>query len=229
LLFVRLASHDTANHTNLVVQFLQKVLGGEIHVNGILRSPGRGCSLQDRSLMIETDPTADFGFKASQSRIRDSDPLVEAWIVSEVETYFDGIEPLIKSSKQFVADFTPPDYLVDGMLQEGFLYSLTGATGAGKTAITLRLAASCALGIPFAGRETKKTRVLYLAAENSADVRMRWIATAQQMDFEGRLHRGVLRRPRVPYVRRDGIPQGRGRNARRTIRPHRHRHRSGVL
>jgi AAA domain-containing protein len=53
--------------------------------------------------------------------------------------------------------------------------------GAGKTAITLRLAASVALGIVFASRETKKRRVLYLAAENAADVRMRW---AQQMDFD---------------------------------------------
>lgn len=89
----------------------------------------------------------------------------------------------ILSSKEFVAGFEPPDYLVDGLLQEGFLYSLTGATGAGKTAITLRLAVSIANGIKFAGRETKKRRVLYLAAENPTDVRMRWIALAQQMDF----------------------------------------------
>jgi calcineurin-like phosphoesterase family protein len=92
--------------------------------------------------------------------------------------------PLIKSSKEFVAGFVPPDYLVDGLLQEAFLYSLTGATGAGKTAITLRLAASVALGVVFANRETKKRRVLYLAAENPVDVRMRWIALAQQMDFD---------------------------------------------
>src|SRR4029077_3436050 len=75
-------------------------------------------------------------------------------------------------------------YTVDGLLQEGFLYSLTGATGAGKTAITLPLAACIGLGIPFAGRETKKRRVLYLAAENPTDVRMRWIALSQQMDFD---------------------------------------------
>jgi AAA domain len=92
--------------------------------------------------------------------------------------------PLIKSSRDFVAGFVPPDYLVDGLLQEAFLYSLTGATGAGKTAITLRLAASVALGATFANRETKKRRVLYLAAENPVDVRMRWIAMAQQMDFD---------------------------------------------
>ena len=91
--------------------------------------------------------------------------------------------PTIVSSGEFVANFVPPDYLVDGLIQEGFLYSLTGATGAGKTCITLRLAASTALGAIFANRETKKARVLYLAAENPDDVRMRWKALAQQMDF----------------------------------------------
>jgi Bifunctional DNA primase/polymerase, N-terminal/AAA domain len=96
----------------------------------------------------------------------------------------DDAESLIKTSKQFVANFLPPDYIVDGLLQEGFLYSLTGATGAGKTAITLRLAASTALGVIFAGRETKRRRVLYLAAENPDDVRMRWIALSQHMHFE---------------------------------------------
>jgi hypothetical protein len=95
-----------------------------------------------------------------------------------------GLHSFIKSSKEFVAGFVPPDYLVDGLVQEAFLYSLTGATGAGKTAITLRLAASVAMGVVFANRETKKRRVLYLAAENPVDVRMRWIALAQQMDFD---------------------------------------------
>jgi AAA domain len=91
---------------------------------------------------------------------------------------------LIQSSRQFVARFVPMDFIVDGLLQEAFLYSLTGATGAGKTTITLRLAASVALGIVFANRETKKRRALYLAAENPVDTRMRWIALAQQMDFD---------------------------------------------
>ena len=93
-------------------------------------------------------------------------------------------DALIKSSQQFVAGFIPPDYIIDGLLQQGFLYSLTGATGAGKTCITLRLAASTALGGVFANREAKKMRVLYLAAENPDDVRMRWKALAQHMGFD---------------------------------------------
>jgi hypothetical protein len=92
--------------------------------------------------------------------------------------------PLIKSSRQFTAGFTPPDYAVVGLIQRRFCYSLTGQTGSGKTAVTLRLAASAAMGIEFAGRKTKKTRVLYAAAENPDDVRMRWIALAPHMGFE---------------------------------------------
>jgi hypothetical protein len=91
---------------------------------------------------------------------------------------------LIKSSSEFVAGFVPPEYVVVGLLQRRFFYSLTGQTGAGKTAIMLLLSASTALGRPFAGRESKPVRVLYLAAENADDVRMRWIAFAQNMDFD---------------------------------------------
>jgi hypothetical protein len=91
---------------------------------------------------------------------------------------------IIKSSREFVAGFVPPEYVLVGILQRRFFYSLTGQTGAGKTALCLLLAACAALGRDFAGRETKCSRVLYLAAENADDVRMRWIALAQNMDFD---------------------------------------------
>jgi hypothetical protein len=102
------------------------------------------------------------------------------------EQWEDVVQPKlsIKSSKEFVARFVPPEYVVVGLLQRRFFYSLTGQTGAGKTAIMLLLSACAAQGKLFAGRETKKIRVLYLAAENADDVRMRWIAFAQQLDFD---------------------------------------------
>ena len=107
---------------------------------------------------------------------------------SEREDWEDAAQPapklFIKSSSEFVAGFVPPEYVVVGLLQRRFFYSLTGQTGAGKTAIMLLLSASTALGRPFADRETKRTRVLYLAAENSDDVRMRWTALAQNADFD---------------------------------------------
>jgi hypothetical protein len=92
--------------------------------------------------------------------------------------------PIIKSSGEFIKGFVPPDYVLDGVLVRSFLYSLTGQTGSGKTCVTLRLAASVALGQMFAGRGTEKCRVLYAAAENPVDVMMRWTALAQHMGFD---------------------------------------------
>ncbi len=92
--------------------------------------------------------------------------------------------PIIQSSARFVAGFLPPDYLIDGILQRRFLYSLTGKTGAGKTAVALFMAASVGLGRPIGDHGVQQGRVIYFAGENADDVRARWIALAQQMDFE---------------------------------------------
>ena len=91
---------------------------------------------------------------------------------------------LILSSAQFVAGFVPPDYVIEGILQRRFLYSLTGKTGAGKTAILLLIAAHVAEARNIGDCEVEKGRVLYLAGENADDVRMRWIALSQQMGFD---------------------------------------------
>lgn len=91
---------------------------------------------------------------------------------------------LLQSSSDFVRDFTPPDYLVDGLFQRRYLYSITGRTGSGKTAVAMLLAASVAEGRAIGDHEVEPGRVLYLAGENPDDIRMRWIAMSQQMDFD---------------------------------------------
>lgn len=92
--------------------------------------------------------------------------------------------PGILSSGEFVRGFSPPDYLVDGIIQSGFLYSITGQTGAGKTAVALLIAACVALGEPLAGLEVKEGRVLYFAGENPDDVRMRWIGLCHELGLD---------------------------------------------
>jgi hypothetical protein len=96
----------------------------------------------------------------------------------------EAAEAPILDSGSFVRGFVPPTYLLDGIIQRGFCYSLTGATGAGKTTIALRLMACVGLGRPLAGREVEKGRVLMLVGENPDDVRARWIALGEQMGFD---------------------------------------------
>jgi hypothetical protein len=93
-------------------------------------------------------------------------------------------QPLIQSSAQFVDGFIPPDYLVDGILQRRFVYSFTARTGSGKTAILLTIAGHVGLGKPIGNCGVAKGRVLIFAGENPDDVRMRWIAMSQHMDFD---------------------------------------------
>jgi AAA domain len=102
----------------------------------------------------------------------------------EGEAAPDSKKPLIQSSRDFIAAYIPPDYLVDGLLQRRYCYSFTGRTGEGKTAIALFIAALVGTGRALTGHEVEKGRVLMFAGENPDDVRARWIAMSQQMDFD---------------------------------------------
>lgn len=93
-------------------------------------------------------------------------------------------KPRLQSSAAFVASFLPPDYVWEGILQRGFLYSATAPTGAGKTAVFLLIAAKMAEGQAIGSRETQRGSVVFLSGENSDDVRMRWIAMADHMGFD---------------------------------------------
>ena len=93
-------------------------------------------------------------------------------------------QQLTLTSREFVEGFVPPDYLVDGLMQRRFVYSLTARTGGGKTAIALFLSAQLARGLPFGAHDVDPGRILYLAGENSDDVRMRWIAMGEALGYD---------------------------------------------
>ncbi|MFO1099749.1 MAG: AAA family ATPase [Xanthobacteraceae bacterium] len=87
----------------------------------------------------------------------------------------------------WVKSFTPPDYVVEGVLQRGFFYSMTGRTGSGKTSIAIRL--SAAVGHPNTGQhfgpyEVEPGRVLYIPAENHVDVQMRFIGLSHRLRID---------------------------------------------
>lgn len=92
--------------------------------------------------------------------------------------------PLIKTPKQFLKDFRPPDYLVDGVIQKSYLYAVTARTGHGKTAIAMYLGSIVARGFKFHGRETEPGGVLFLAGENPDDIRARYLALAEYEGFD---------------------------------------------
>ena len=83
-----------------------------------------------------------------------------------------------------MAGFTPPAYLVDGVLQRGYLYSLTARTGHGKTAVGMYVAQSIARGLPMHGKEVKAGTVLLLAGENPDDIRARFLVLADAYGFK---------------------------------------------
>jgi hypothetical protein len=91
---------------------------------------------------------------------------------------------LMQTSGEFVADFTPPDYLIDGLMQRRYVYSFTGPTGSGKTAIILLFSLHVACGLSLARRDVEKGRVCIFAGENPDDVRTRWIKECEEMGVE---------------------------------------------
>jgi predicted transcriptional regulator len=79
------------------------------------------------------------------------------------------------SLSDLLADYVPPKYLIERLFKEGYLYTLTGLTGSGKTAIALYIAWCVALGLPIGERKTNGDgrKVIYFAGENSDDVTQR--------------------------------------------------------
>jgi len=94
------------------------------------------------------------------------------------------VAALLLTLAQFVAGFTPPAYLVDGILQRGYLYSLTARTNHGKTTIAMFVAMCIDRAVQMHGREVMRGTVLFLAGENSDDIRARFLVAADYYGFD---------------------------------------------
>ena len=85
--------------------------------------------------------------------------------------------PSILTKEGFLTEFGgAPDYLIDDILQKGFVYALTGQTGHAKTAVALLLARLVSSPDPNAilgTRKIAKGRVVYFVGENPDDVALR--------------------------------------------------------
>ena len=92
--------------------------------------------------------------------------------------------PLLVDAADWLADSTPPVYVVEGIVQRGTLCALTAVTNHGKTAVSLMLAVCVATGRKFAGKEIQQGKVLILCGENPDGFRTRLQATLQHIGLE---------------------------------------------
>jgi hypothetical protein len=99
------------------------------------------------------------------------------------EEYF-GIKKFLHGAALFVKNIKAPEFILESVLQRSYVYSLTAKWGHGKTAIGLVMAVHIAGGKPFAGLNTKQSRVLYMAGENPADVQFRLIAICREFGID---------------------------------------------
>ncbi|MFY9234448.1 MAG: AAA family ATPase [Fimbriimonadaceae bacterium] len=63
------------------------------------------------------------------------------------------------------------DFLIEGLLAEGYLTILAGEPKEGKTCLATAMAVAVSTGTPFAGLETTKSPVLWLSLEETHDER----------------------------------------------------------
>jgi hypothetical protein len=111
-------------------------------------------------------------------------PLPSNPAAEENEEYPTPAGGFVKTLGQSLAGFMPPDYLIDGILQRRFCYSLTAQTGVGKTTVAMRIAAHVNIGKAIGEIGVEQGDVLYFAGENPTDVQMRWLGLCKEMGLD---------------------------------------------
>lgn len=67
----------------------------------------------------------------------------------------------------------PPEYIVEGWVEDLALSAIIGPSGVGKSAVVLDMACSIAMGVKWQGKATKRSKVLYIAGEGGTGAAQR--------------------------------------------------------
>lgn len=178
-----------------------QALSGQNWNEAVLRLVGSYVrkGLSDGEIHALTDPLTLSGYTVADTRDEvqgmidrtRANPKFEA--TPEYQPNFDhspksfeasGPQWSLQSAKDFTADFVAPEYLIDGVIQRGRLYTLTAPTGSGKTAVMLYISTAMSRGEAVCERETEAGDVIYMAGENPDDVRGRVIATMDALQID---------------------------------------------
>lgn len=73
-------------------------------------------------------------------------------------------------------DLPPPEYVIDGLIEHGGLSCIIGPPGVGKSTVALDMACHIATGRQWQGRQTLKTKVMYMPGEGLSGAIQRLIA-----------------------------------------------------
>jgi hypothetical protein len=96
----------------------------------------------------------------------------------------DAGQPLLVDGADFLDHATPPRWLIERVLQDGQVVSLTAPTNSGKTAVLLGMIMSVLSGQDFGPHPVCRSgRVLVLCGEDPDGFRLRMLATMRKMDM----------------------------------------------
>ncbi|HWK68592.1 MAG TPA: AAA family ATPase [Rhizobiaceae bacterium] len=115
--------------------------------------------------------------------------------------------------RQWHGSSTAGAFLIKGLVRIGTLISMNGRPGAGKTTLLIEIARCLDVGEPFLGRETKRTAVCYIAAEDEGDIVNRLEALGLENVMVVVSEEGVplLKPDRAVAIVREAIKQARKR------------------
>lgn len=107
-------------------------------------------------------------FRSKKRILSELQRVLKKYYVEIHEDAESGSSMVIDSTE--IDDYPMAPFMIQNLLPEGGFSLLTGHSGTGKSFIAVDLAARVAYGMEYAGRKTKKGKVLYIAMEGQAGV-----------------------------------------------------------